>query len=264
MHPTVVKERRVAAFRLSESVYPAGLKTPRHSHQHACFCLVLNGGSLQTYGSKSRERKPGTMLFYPQDESHSESFGNTDSRVFSVEIDSGWLQRLTDYPITRSESQLFEGGLLSWLALRLYSEFRSSDAVTALAIEGLALEILAEGARQKPEVLTHKTPRWLIQAKDLIHSRFAEHLSLGDIATEVGVHPVYLASAFRRIEGRTVGEYVRKLRVQFAVNELLFSDTPIAQIAVIAGFANQAHLTRRFKQQTGLTPAQYRVGSRHS
>ena len=247
---------------MSESVYLPHLKTPEHSHQLPCFCLVLSGASLQTYGSKSRERKPGTMLFYTPEESHAEVFGKTGSRIFSFEIGSEWLQKLRDCSMVKSESLVFEGGLLSWLASRLYREFNSPDPISTLAIEGLALEILAETARRKPDAAPQKIPRWLPRAKDLIHSRFAERLSLSDIAGEVGVHPVYLAGAFRKYEGKTVGEYVRKLRIEFTINELLFSDTPLAQVAVIAGFANQAHFTRVFKRQTGVTPGEYRASSR--
>ena len=261
---TVVKEWHVAGVRLSESVSPPHLKTPKHSHQHACFCLVVSGASLQTYGLKSRERKPGTMLFYPPDESHLESFGKSGSQIFSMEIGPEWMQKLGEYSTLQNESRVFEGGLLRWLANRLYREFHNSDFVTTLAIEGLALEILAEASRRKPEVLTHKPPRWLVQAKDLIHSEFSEDLSLGDIAVRVGVHPVYLASAFRKSYGFTVGEYVRKLRIEFAINELIFSDTPLAQIAVVAGFANQSHFSKVFKQRTGMTPGEYRSSSRSS
>src|SRR5215216_3834248 len=256
---TVVKECRVAQLRLSESVYPAHLKTPKHSHQHACFCLVLSGASLQTYGLNTRERKPNTMLFYSPDETHYETFGESGSRIFSVEIGSEWLHRYRECSSIQIESQMFEGGLLSWLAGRLYREFYNSDTVAPLAIEGLMLEILAEASRYRTRFLTHRPPGWLARAKDLIHSEFSQDLSLDNIAGRVGVHPVYLASAFRRYYGYTVGEYLRKLRIEFAQNEIISSDFPLAQIAVAAGFANQAHFTKVFKQQTGMTPGKYRL-----
>lgn len=264
LYPTIVRERLVAGFRLSESVYPPRLKTPKHSHERACFSLVLSGVSVQTYGLKSRERKPNTMLFYPPDESHSESFGEMGSRIFSVEVGSESLQRLREFLTPRNESLVFEGGLLNWLAKRLYSEFDNSDRVAPLVIEGLTLQILAEAFSRKPEASTPRPPRWLVLAKELIRSEFTEDLTLGEIALQVGVHPVYLASAFRKSYGCTVGEYVRKLRIDFAINELIFSDTPLAQIAVAAGFANQSHFSKVFKRQTGLTPGEYRNSSRSS
>ena len=255
---TVIKEKMFGGLRLSESVYPPHLKTPVHSHRQVCLSLIVSGASTQTVGRRIRQRTPKTILFYPLDETHSESFGKTGSRIFSIEISAEWLARMRTPQSLQTESAVFEGGLMGWLASRLYREFNNSDGFSMLAIEGLALEVIAEACRRKPEALPHKPPRWLADARDLVHSRFSEHLSLPDIANQVGVHPVYLASAFRKTYGCTLGEYVRKQRIEFAIRELTFSDTPLAQIAVIAGFANQAHFTKVFKQQTGITPGEYR------
>jgi AraC-like DNA-binding protein len=46
--------------------------------------------------------------------------------------------------------------------------------------------------------------------------------------------------------------------LEWATTRLGETDEPIAQIALDAGFADQSHLTRAFKQHTGLTPAEYR------
>ena len=262
IHPTIVKERLVAGLRLSESVYPPLLKTPEHCHKDPCFSLILSGHSWQTYGQNTRERKPSTMLFYSTEEFHSESFARVGSRIFSIEIGCQWTQKLREAVTLRNESLLFEGGLLNFLARRVYHEFHDSDRVTPLAIEGLVLEIVAEISRRNQDVSTSRPPRWLSRAKDLIYSGFLESSSLSEIAGQVDIHPVYLASAFRRYYGCTVGEYVRKLRIEFAMKQLISSDTPLAQIAVIAGFANQSHFNKMFKRHTGVTPGAYRTAVR--
>jgi AraC family transcriptional regulator len=75
----------------------------------------------------------------------------------------------------------------------------------------------------------------------------------------VGVHPVYLASEFRKHFGCTIGEYVRKLRVEFACRRISESDSPLSDIAIAAGFSHQSHFSRTFKAVTGMTPAGYRT-----
>lgn len=254
-----IKQRSVGGFRLSESEYSPQLKTPMHSHQRVCFSLVLSGASVQTVGRKTRLRTAGTMLFYSLGDSHCESFGNTSSRIFSIELSPEWLERFREYPSLRQESAMFEGGLLGWLTSRLYREFYNNDEAATFAIEGLSLEIMAEACRRKREGLSRKPSAALIRARDLIHSRLCEHLSLSDVATQVGVHPVYLASAFRKTYGCTVGEYLRKHRIELAITKLTTSDAPLAFIAVDVGFANQAHFTKVFKEHTGVTPGQYRL-----
>ena len=254
-----IKERFVGGFRLSESEYAPEFRTPMHSHQQVCFSFVLSGASIQKVGRKTRHRTQGTMLFYALDDSHCESFGKTSSRIFSIEVGAEWLERFREYSSLRQESAMFEGGLLGWLTSRLYREFYNQDEASTLAIEGLCLEILAETCRRKSQALSPKPSAALIRARDLVHSKLAEHLSLIDVASQVGVHPVHLASAFRRVYGCTFGEYVRKHRIELAITKLSSSDTPLAQIAVDAGFANQAHFTKVFKEHTGITPGQYRL-----
>ena len=139
--------------------------------------------------------------------------------------------------------------------MRLYREFRLMDAVSPLAIEGLVLEILAELVRL---TASSRLPPWLLRARELIHDRFQENLGLADIAAAVGVHPVYLASTFRRHFRRTIGDYQRQLRVEFACKQLATGLTPLAEIALAAGFADQSHFARVFKRHLGMTPGTYR------
>jgi AraC family transcriptional regulator len=79
------------------------------------------------------------------------------------------------------------------------------------------------------------------------------------LASAVGVHPVHLARSFREAHGASVGEYLRRLRVEFAQREVLRTDAPLSEIALSAGFCDQSHFGRTFKRHTGVTPAQARA-----
>jgi AraC family transcriptional regulator len=148
------------------------------------------------------------------------------------------------------------GGPAAWLALRLYREFCDGDAVSPLAIEGLLLEIAAALARSECQVAG--APRWLHRVRDLLHSRFSVGVSLAEIATEAGVHPVHLAAVFRRCLGCSIGEFVRNCRVRYAAEQLAQRHRSLPEIALDAGFSDQSHFTRVFKRITGVTPAVYR------
>jgi AraC-like DNA-binding protein len=69
---------------------------------------------------------------------------------------------------------------------------------------------------------------------------------------------VFLARAFRKHHGCTVGEYVRQLRVERAMERLARSDDSLAAIALDVGFADFSHFARVFKRQTGTTPGRFR------
>ncbi len=250
--------QHVSGLRLAETTYAADFKTPTHSHSEAYFCLILDGTSRQTFGSKTRVREPLTTAFYPPNELQSESFGHTGSRIFNVEIDSKWLGHFRDYSVIGEESKDYRGGSVAWLMSRLHHEFRKMDDTSALMIEGLTLEIIAEASRQFA-ASKNRTSRWLEHARDILHEQFADSITLDRLANEVGVHPVYLASSFRKNYHCTIGEYRQRLRIEFACQELSKSHSSLAQIAIAAGFANQAHFSKTFKRLTGTTPAKYRA-----
>ena len=92
----------------------------------------------------------------------------------------------------------------------------------------------------------------------MVIEHFSETLKLTQIAAEVGVHPVYLATAFRQKFGVTVGEFVRRLRIEHACAELKKEDLPLSAIALQAGFADQSHFSKVFKSYVGMTPREYR------
>jgi AraC family transcriptional regulator len=79
------------------------------------------------------------------------------------------------------------------------------------------------------------------------------------VASAIGVHPAYLARVFKAHHGVSVGEYGRRLRLAWAASEIARSDTPLATVAIRAGFADQSHFTRLFKRHVGITPARYRA-----
>jgi AraC family transcriptional regulator len=136
------------------------------------------------------------------------------------------------------------------------------DEISPLAIEALALELLAEGARLAPNVVTTAPPPWLQQIDDLLRSEFIEPLTLDRIAGSVGVHPSHLARVFRRAHGCTVGDYLRNLRIEFACDRLRTTDASLVEIALAAGFSDQSHFSKTFKRQTGMSPAIFKKSFR--
>ncbi|MFY9557226.1 MAG: hypothetical protein WAV20_12450 [Blastocatellia bacterium] len=153
-----------AGLTLSESSYPANLKMPSHAHEPAYFGIVLNGGYSERVATNTRECKPLTTVYHPRGESHSVFFHNSPVRIFRIEITGEWRERVGPYlafPEERAES---DGGPLASLALRLHNEFRSRDPWSRLAIEGLALEMMAE-LRYDAIRLSRGLPSGLISSK---------------------------------------------------------------------------------------------------
>ncbi len=254
-----VRSRQVAGLSLIETNYPARLTMPPHDHPLAAFGLVLQGTYTERLGARSRTCRPGTLVFHPPGEEHSVVFHDTPVRIFRVNLPPSWLELMREHCAELSDSREMDGGRPTGLAVRLYREFLDADSAAGLAINGLALEVLAGFVRHQPILGERQRPSWLRRAEEFIRSHFAKALSLQTIANEVSVHPAHLARAFRRSNHCSIGQYVRRLRVEYACRALTNSAAPLAAIAVQAGFSDQSHFTRVFRQHVGLTPNAFRA-----
>lgn len=259
----VLKRRHVSGLRLSETSYAASAVIPRHSHDHPYLCLVLAGPFSETHGQHDRSCHRGSVVLYPAGESHTEHFGALPGRLFNVEVMDGSLDRCNGKLGWLNRSAHFASGPVTFLAARLFEEFRAVDDASVLATEGLALQLFAEiGRLPHARRRSRAIPRWLVAVRDLLNERFSERLRLGTVAQAVGIHPVHVATVFRRHYGFTPATYVRRLRIDFARQELTGSDSPLSDIAQRAGFADQSHFSRTFRRQTGLTPSEFRIAFR--
>lgn len=256
-----LRTKDVHGFRLVESAYPPGFELPKHPHEYGCFFVLLEGSLTERFGKKSRECEPMSMVFNHPGEEHSDIFHRTGGRNFVLQMDRDRLASLREHSLMLDQSAQFYGGLLAWLGIRLYNEFCRMDPVSPLVIESLGVEIMAEISRSAKRD-ERKPPVWLERSRDFLHENFAQSLSLSEVAEIAEVHPVHLVRVFRTFYRCTIGEYVRRLRVEFASRELSRTDLPLATIASSAGFSDQSHLSRTFRQHTGLSPSEFRAAFR--
>ena len=246
-------------FHVSDLRFPARARLASHVHEHASLAIMLAGSFDLGITGRSFACEPGSSVVEPPVERHSNSLGTAGARVLAVQPDPRALDRLGPC------SELFDAvryaarSPVRGIAWRIVRELECRDAVTTLAVEALVLEMLALALRaDRFERRTLRAPPWLLRARDRLHDRYLDPSGVGDLATVAGVHPDYLARAFRAWFGVPIGAYVRGLRLDWAAAQLAESATPIVEIAVRAGFADQSHFTRLFRWRTGVTPATYR------
>lgn len=252
----------VSGFRLTELIHPPEQKTHRHSHERAYFSLTLSGTYTRLYGARAVKCTPRTLVFHPPGHLQAGFCGGVGARSFIIEIAPPTLELLGRHGLATEEVALFDGGSLLWTAARLYDEFRHMDELSPLAVEGLSLTMTAEAARASRRGAPRLPPRWLERARELLRARFADNLTVAEVARLVGVHPVHLAVEFRRFFGSAPAEYVRRLRVDFACRKLSGSADPLIEVALAAGFSSQSHFSTTFKHMTGMTPTEYRSAFR--
>ena len=252
----------VSGFIFTEYLYRERTVLPRHCHEMAYFSLALSGSYVERYSQKQvRHCDSESVLYHPAGEAHSDAFGNRGGAVFSVELEPRWTSTLREYELKAEESLALPHRQVSWLAWRAYQAFTDSDHRSALLLEATAIELLYQLPWKHSAQAESGTPRWLKDVVEILHAEFSRPFSLTAIAQRVGAHPVHLARAFRCCHHMTVGQYVRRLRVDFAVNALTGGDS-LSDIAAHAGFSDQSHLGRVFRAATGMTPRQFRLANR--
>jgi len=126
------------------------------------------------------------------------------------------------------------------------------DAMTA------RLSALLHQAPAAPQALAHLSPAKLRLALRLIEEHIAEVCTIEGLADAVGLSRAHFSRAFKQATGAAPSQYIL-LRKVIKARELLRDLTlPLSQVAQMAGFSSQSHLSSVFKAQFGATPGRYR------
>ena len=110
-------------------------------------------------------------------------------------------------------------------------------------------------------------PPWLNRVLACMLDSPATAYDVQHLADVAGVHPVYLARAFRTHTGMSPSALHRRMRLAQAGALLRYAgpDAPtVSMVASHCGFVDQAHLTRTMHALWGTTPARYRESKRES
>ncbi len=156
------------------------------------------------------------------------------------------------------DQQLLAQGMVIYDAL--YSWARHLQAVkhTQNPTERLLLQVLH--AYLKPSG-KRKIPAWVNELRELIQDQIDTNLtlSLSELSESLDVNPTYVSRTFARyFDDLSFGEYIRKLRIEKAVQLLETTTYSLSEIAYLTGFSDQSHFTRIFKKRMGQNPSDYR------
>ena len=241
----------LGCIRLTETSHAPGTRLGNHRHGFPALTFVLAGSFIEDFGrGRVHTCDAMSLLAKPSDAVHSNTYSNVGARSFIIECTTdNELFRV----IERSLPRLARPRLTPML-LRAYDAFRTNAPEQCVLAEESALEL----TRDSGDTETARELSWLRRVEETVRDRCLERLSLTSLAAEAGVHPIYLARAFRRRHGRSIGEYMTQSRLRLVMARLATTDDAISRIAIDCGFADQSHLTRVFRHELGIPPARFR------
>jgi AraC family transcriptional regulator len=250
-----VREHREGGLRLVLSDYAPATESAYHTHVHPTFFVLLRGDHVDLLRHGDRPQRPGTAVFHPVTLPHATRVGRAGMRGLNVEASPAWLARYGLDADRLDAYRVYDG---PGERLRLWTFLAAAfapGAAGAADVETAAAELFEPLAAPSPAA---GRPRWLYRAEEFLRDRFRDPVTLRTVADEVGVHPVYCARVFRHVFGCPVSRYLRRLRLAEAGRLAVHEGYPLAQAAVAAGFADQAHLTRVCAATLGFTPKRFR------
>lgn len=248
---------QAGGFRVISGVHERASVLARHTHDAPTICCVQRGRFTEYYPGKAVDCDARTLKVTPAGEPHWNHFGGATTYGIRIDVDVSRFEGAGAITRMLGERVFVPAGSFAELTDQLVLELRRSDAVSGLATEGLLLELVARLARAV-ENTTPPRPAWLGRADELVRASFREPLTIGTVAAAVGVRPHALASGYRLAFGCSIAERIRRLRLEYAAQQLAHSDAGIAEIAATAGFYDQSHLSHSFRRHFGVTPGVFR------
>ena len=238
----------------------------RHAHEHFSIGAVTHGRSYYHYGVETFEISAGTVvLMNPGDVHACNPIQNEHWSYQMLYLDTPWLTDLqyqlgfsTDQgyrafstPYTR-DPVLYDG-LLELYVILVDEHAEHLQKQSALVSYFSEVQQRLNPADAPLREVNHKLER----AAEYIRAQCTQALKLEDICLAAELSPSYLIRAFKQYYGLTPHAYLVNQRIQFARTQLRQGEL-IADVALAAGFADQAHFQRAFKQHFAATPGQYR------
>lgn len=218
----------------------------RHSHDEAHFVLVLGGGYMSSASGAPLVSDTPVLIYNPPGTTHQDRFHGGRGRFLAISGGTG----------PEAAALCMRDPYAHRLARNVA---RQIDAATPFCLEACALQLhgivspLSTDEAQRAE----SPPAWLKRAVEMIFTSDDPEISVADVASHVGVHPVHLARVFQRFLGCSPGEYLRGRRLERAAAMLGRGVASLADVAHATGFFDQAHLTRTFRSRLDTTPAQW-------
>jgi AraC family transcriptional regulator len=261
---------------VEEFQHPSGEGRTHYDDEHT-ICLSLasrpvhflqrKGGKTHTslYGKGDISITPVEMPFFARWEG--------DDHYLQIRIASGFIQQVAREALAMDSDYLelipefrIRDHQVEAIALMFLAELKQENLGGRLYIESLAnilgVHLLRQYATAKPDLQIYEgglPQRQLVQVLDYIHEHLDQDLKLADLAQLLGISQFHFSHSFKQAIGVSPYQYLIQQRIERAKQLLKQTERSIMDIALDCGFNSHSHLSKQFRQLTGMTPRAYRI-----
>lgn len=235
----------------------------KHRHDNYAICLTMMGVQAFEYRGAAQISTPGQVVVLHPDELHDGHAGTQEGFGYKiVYVEPALIFAASQVICGRARALPFVRTPVMVnpkLAAAITGAFQ--DTREPLALDNLIVQ-LAEGLIDAdPSGKPAAPPRHLDitaveRARQFLDAEKTRVVSSGELEAVTGLTRFELARQFRAICGTSPYRYLLMRRLDFARQQLA-QRRQLVDVALEAGFADQAHFTRMFKAAFGFTPAQY-------
>ena len=233
-----------ADFVVRECVYSGGTRLPRHAHDYGNITVVISGEIDEAAARGAHHGRSGSVVLKPPGVEHENVINGRGVRTLTIEV------KQSDALAQRS-----------WSWFEELDVVRRAIALRAAVVDRAGIEERAHALVETvlvPRARDTNAPTWFAHVKQVIEKRYDEPMRFDRLASEVGLHPVYMSRAFRLHAGTSMQEFLRAQRVRAARHLLASSNRSTAAVASLSGFTDASHLCHAFTDLLGVTPKVYR------
>lgn len=239
--------------------YEPGTERVRSTCPDGQFWLMLNGGwRTRIVGHSINDCEPFSLSYHIPGEKNRRVVSPQGATLFGIQIPHHLLDSTRFVRPCPNEPFFMQQGHACLIATRIFGALTQKDTATALIVEELLPQLVLAVTGDETPLPKTKEQHWIRRAKEMLHEHRSDSLRLQDIASACNVHPIYLTAVFHQHFGCSIGEYLRRLRIETALTHLCKTENEIATIAREAGFYDQAHFNRVFKAHVGIAPGKLR------
>jgi AraC-like DNA-binding protein len=231
-------------------------------HSHDCFAVGVTTYGIQRFRCKGKQHdsRPGDLVLFNPDDDHDGCRGTPDGFRYTMwYVPAAFVASCVDgnryfsrpHVADRQLAEAF-GTLSASLAQTPAESLRAESLMRAF----LGTMLARHGERPQPGPGPSRAvgAAALARVKDYIRTYHAHDITVSDLAAVAGLSRAHLTRAFTAAYHMPPHVYLNAVRIAQA-QALIRRGTPLATVALECGFADQSHLTRRFKGSVGVTPS---------